>query len=171
MNNKVFVSFEVEDVSDEQIENNVIRNALSVLDHLGVHDAELSCSFVSDNTIRQLNKEYRDKDEATDVLSFPQEEKIAGQANWPAILIEGEQPVPRILGDLVISMESVKRNCVTFDVQCDEEVDSICWDKTTLPTMLMSRCCFFRNRCCGRYGRNRPIEIFRKTATVRRQTW
>ncbi|MCK9286210.1 MAG: rRNA maturation RNase YbeY [Sphaerochaetaceae bacterium] len=125
MNNKVFVSFEVEDVSDEQIENNVIRNALSVLDHLGVHDAELSCSFVSDNTIRQLNKEYRDKDEATDVLSFPQEEKIAGQANWPAILIEGEQPVPRILGDLVISMESVKRNCVTFDVQCDEEVDRL----------------------------------------------
>ena len=33
--------------------------------------AELSCSFVSVNEIRQLNKDYRGMDSETDVLSFP----------------------------------------------------------------------------------------------------
>ena len=33
--------------------------------------AEVSVSFVDNEQIRQLNREFRDKDAATDVLSFP----------------------------------------------------------------------------------------------------
>ena len=33
--------------------------------------AEISVTFVDNNRIHELNKEYRDKDSATDVLSFP----------------------------------------------------------------------------------------------------
>ena len=33
--------------------------------------AEISVTFVDNAEIQQLNKQYRDKDQATDVLSFP----------------------------------------------------------------------------------------------------
>lgn len=40
-------------------------------------DMEVSVSFVDMEEIRELNRIYRDKDEITDVLSFPQYENIA----------------------------------------------------------------------------------------------
>lgn len=43
------------------------------LDYLGqpTGQLEVSLSFVGENEIRELNKEYRDTDKVTDVLSFP----------------------------------------------------------------------------------------------------
>ena len=59
--------------------------------------AEISVTFVDNNRIHELNKEYRDKDSATDVLSFPLGEN-------------GEYDIDedngcKLLGDIVISME------------------------------------------------------------------
>ena len=59
--------------------------------------AEISVTFVDNNRIHELNKQYRDKDSATDVLSFPMGEN-------------GEYDIDedngcKILGDIVISME------------------------------------------------------------------
>ena len=62
----------------------------------GAEDAavvEVSVLFCDDDRIRELNKAYRDKDTATDVLSFEQ----AGSPD----------PRTRILGDIVISLETV----------------------------------------------------------------
>jgi probable rRNA maturation factor len=55
----------------------------------GVTDGHLSLELVSEGRIRELNREHRDKDEPTDVLSFPLDEAgpVAG---------------PRELGDVVI---------------------------------------------------------------------
>ncbi|MDF1565659.1 MAG: rRNA maturation RNase YbeY [Deltaproteobacteria bacterium] len=64
--------------------------------HLG--RAELSILFVDDPAIRVLNRDYRQKDRPTDVLSFPQD----GLGELPA----GE---PRILGDVVISLPTARR--------------------------------------------------------------
>ncbi len=44
--------------------------AVLVAEHFG-QDAEVSVSFVSNDEIHRLNKIYRQKDRATDVLSFP----------------------------------------------------------------------------------------------------
>ena len=43
------------------------------LEYLGQHTGQLevSLSFVGEDEIRELNKEYRDTDKVTDVLSFP----------------------------------------------------------------------------------------------------
>ena len=38
---------------------------------LGIRDAELSIVVVTDAAIRRLNRRWRGKDRATDVLSFP----------------------------------------------------------------------------------------------------
>ena len=59
--------------------------------------AEISVTFVDNNRIHELNKEYRNKDSATDVLSFPLGEN-------------GEYDIDedngcKLLGDIVISVE------------------------------------------------------------------
>ena len=58
----------------------------------GVEDGHVAVTFVDGERIRELNREWRDKDEPTDVLSFPIDE------NGP---VHGE----RELGDVIISPE------------------------------------------------------------------
>lgn len=59
----------------------------------GVADGHLAIEFVGPARIRELNREHRAEDSATDVLSFP----IDGDAAAPA--------GPRELGDVVICPE------------------------------------------------------------------
>ena len=59
----------------------------------GVDDGHLAIEFVDAERIRELNREHRDRDEPTDVLSFP----IDGADGTPA--------GPRELGDVVICPE------------------------------------------------------------------
>ncbi len=57
---------------------------------------EISVSYLDNASIQQLNKEYRNCDAPTDVLSFSQEE------GSEFLEVPG---LPRILGDVVISLE------------------------------------------------------------------
>lgn len=59
-------------------------------------NAELSLVFCDDDFIQKLNKDYRGKNEPTDVLSFPMEE-------------ENFESEIRMLGDIVISTETALR--------------------------------------------------------------
>ena len=63
---------------------------------LGLSDAELSVLLVDDARIQRLNRLHREKDRPTDVLAFPLDEAP----------VEG---VPRLLGDIVISLETALR--------------------------------------------------------------
>ncbi|MFL5867190.1 MAG: rRNA maturation RNase YbeY, partial [Thermoleophilaceae bacterium] len=58
----------------------------------GVEDGHLAIALVLPGRIRELNREHRGLDEATDVLSFPVDEP-------------GEGVGPRELGDVVICPE------------------------------------------------------------------
>ncbi len=58
--------------------------------------AEISVIFVDDDSIHQLNREYRNIDRATDVLSFPMGENGVYDIN--------NDTGAKILGDIVISM-------------------------------------------------------------------
>ena len=73
-------------------------------------ECELSLLITSDSEIQKLNKEYRDKDKATDVLSFS--------------MIEGlESPIPQpVLGDIVISLETAERQAQEHDVNLYQEL-------------------------------------------------
>ena len=80
----------------------IVREAiLRTLDYEDfVYDAEVSVTFCDNEYIRKLNKKYRDKDKATDVLSFP----IYDDGNFdPTECISGA-----VLGDIVISLERAK---------------------------------------------------------------
>jgi len=69
--------------------------ALDTLSSEGIKNQTLSLSFVDDNFIRDLNKKYRNKDTATDVLSFSLNED-------------------NILGDIVISISTAERNAEKY---------------------------------------------------------
>jgi probable rRNA maturation factor len=68
------------------------RPALAALAAAGVEDGHLAIEFASSARIHELNRENRDLDEPTDVLSFPVDEG-------------GPSAGPRELGDVVISPE------------------------------------------------------------------
>lgn len=65
-------------------------------------NSELSVTFVTNDRIQELNKEYRHKDMATDVISFAMEE--LGEGEIPLIGIE----MPRVLGDIIISVAKAR---------------------------------------------------------------
>jgi probable rRNA maturation factor len=57
----------------------------------------VSIALVSDGIVRSLNREYRDQDRATDVLSFPNEPRTFPHASR------------RFLGDIVIARGVARR--------------------------------------------------------------
>ena len=70
-----------------------LREAVrAALDAAGVEDGHLAVVLVDGERIRELNRDHRGRDEATDVLAFP---------------LDGAAPVagPRELGDVVICPE------------------------------------------------------------------
>lgn len=83
-----------------------------VLDLLGVDAWDLSILICEDPFIRDLNCRYREKDEATDVLSFTQGDRYTGP--------EGEERF--LAGDIVISLGGLSRNVEDFSVDRDEEL-------------------------------------------------
>ncbi|EPD54392.1 YbeY/UPF0054 family metalloprotein [Paenisporosarcina sp. HGH0030] len=70
--------------------------------------SELSVTFVNNEEIQQINHEYRGKNVPTDVISFAMEELGEGEM---AIEVEG---VPRMLGDIIISVERAKEQAVDY---------------------------------------------------------
>ena len=94
----------VQDVGDIQ---GLAEAALIVLSR---QDHELSILLTDDAHIRELNRDYRDKDSPTDVLSFAQQE------GEPFI-----SPLP-ILGDLVISLETAQRQADDLGHSLEAEI-------------------------------------------------
>lgn len=74
----------------------VVRGlAEAMLQKLELSDAELSVLLTDDRTIQTLNREHRQKDKPTDVLAFPLPDAGHGE--------------PRLLGDVVISLDTAQR--------------------------------------------------------------
>jgi probable rRNA maturation factor len=72
---------------DEEL---VARLVAKVLEEEGVVGAEVGVEFVGEKRIRDLNREYRAKDEVTDVLSFPLEEWEPGDPTTDGAGAPGE---------------------------------------------------------------------------------
>lgn len=76
--------------------------------------AEISVTFTDNAGIRELNRQYRDKDIDTDVLSFPMGENGV----WDIDMETGA----KILGDIVISMEKARDQAERFGHSFQREV-------------------------------------------------
>lgn len=75
-------------------------------------DSALSLSLVNDAEIQSLNREHRGKDKPTDVLSFPLFEP--GE--------EGHSEGERLLGDVVISIDTARRQAAEYDAPLQNEI-------------------------------------------------
>lgn len=65
-----------------------------------VQNGECSITFVSSERIQEINRDYRKKDQPTDVISFAMEESGEDE-----IAIIGGDQLPRMLGDIIISVQ------------------------------------------------------------------
>ena len=88
----------------------LLWRAEAMLESLGLRDAELSILLCDDATIRELNRRYRKKNRATDVLAFPMQEG-PGPAGHPGLL-----------GDVVISLPTATRQAAEHDRPIIQEV-------------------------------------------------
>ena len=82
---------------------------------------EISLTFVAPEEIKDINREYREKDCVTDVLSFPQYEReellrIAVQNN------PNEEEAELLLGDVVICREKAVQQAAEFGHSEDREL-------------------------------------------------
>lgn len=75
-------------------------------------NAEVSVVFVTEEAIQALNRDYRNKDCATDVLSFGQQEGEDMPDASGALL----------LGDIVISLERAVEQAATYNHSLEREV-------------------------------------------------
>lgn len=79
-------------------------------------NSEVSVTFVSNERIREINREYRHKDQPTDVISFALEELGEDE-----IEIVGED-IPRLLGDIIISVERAKEQAEEYNHSFSREL-------------------------------------------------
>lgn len=77
-----------------------------VLTAEGAAGAEVGVTFVGERRIRDLNREHRDVDQVTDVLSFPLED--AGETRGAADAV-ADGGAPRLLGDVVVCARQALR--------------------------------------------------------------
>ncbi|WP_342472683.1 rRNA maturation RNase YbeY [Metasolibacillus sp. FSL H7-0170] len=78
--------------------------------------SELSITFVTNEAIHEINREYRDKDQPTDVISFALEELGEGETE---IIGEG---LPRVLGDIIISVERTQEQAEEYGHSFEREL-------------------------------------------------
>ena len=116
MSNKVLITNSQKAIKVPSGLRILIRRACNaVLEYEHFDDpAEISVTFVDNNRIHELNKEYRDKDSATAVLSFPLGEN-------------GEYDIDedngcKLLGDIVISMERAMEQAELYGHSLQREV-------------------------------------------------
>jgi len=76
----------------------------------GCANKEISITFVDDEGIQRINKQYLSKDRPTNVISFSLQEGEFGDIN------------PAMLGDVVISVDTAIRDADKGNLSFDEEI-------------------------------------------------
>ncbi|MBN2898638.1 MAG: rRNA maturation RNase YbeY [Clostridia bacterium] len=93
-------------VIPEEIEPLLENLIMRVVEHEELDKfCEVSVLFVDNEKIRVMNRDYRNKDAATDVLSFPQ---------YDDVFAETEKEEHVLLGDIVISLERAVEQAEDF---------------------------------------------------------
>lgn len=95
---------DIDNQTNYKLQLTPLENVLSYLTD-GANTIELLLS--NNNTIQDINREYRNIDKATDVLSFPYEQNG----------FEGE-----VLGSIIISIDYVKKGAIDFHHSEDDEL-------------------------------------------------
>ncbi len=98
---------------DKDLEAGILLAITTVLEYEDMDlDYEVSLSFVDNEEIRELNKNFRNIDRETDVLSFPNIEDFELDYDFG----------PKLLGDIVISLEKAKEQAKEYKHSFEREI-------------------------------------------------
>lgn len=89
----------------------VRRSLKRLLKELGFKNSEVSLLLVDDDQIREINKNYLQRDRPTNVISFAMTDGAFGDVH------------PEILGDIILSVETAARDALTCDIDFMDEVE------------------------------------------------
>ena len=106
---KVKISFKIRSLIKKAVKETLTEEKFE-------YPAEISVSFVDNQKIHELNREYREKDRPTDVLSFPmweKEELSDGSA------LDGHAVT---LGDIIISAEKAQAQAEEYGHSIEREI-------------------------------------------------
>jgi len=98
---KILLEKSTEELIEKVIETTLRMEGMTL-------DYEVSVSFVTNEEIRDLNKQYRNMDRETDVLSFPFDDEF--------------ETGTRILGDIVLSVEKAMDQAEDFGHSVEREL-------------------------------------------------
>ncbi|MCA1292998.1 rRNA maturation RNase YbeY [Paenibacillus sp. alder61] len=90
----------------------------------GISEGEVALTFVNDEAIHELNREYRGIDRPTDVLSFAMNESLEEELDIVYELEEGEEldELADVLGDIVISVERAQAQSEEYGHSLEREI-------------------------------------------------
>ena len=109
--------------SDKSFKGEFFKKILQIgVGELGLKDKgiEISLNLVDQSKIRELNKEYRKKDKATDVLSFPMAEGLE-IGNWK-LEIPKSNATTFDLGDIFICLSFAKNDAKSENVSIEKKL-------------------------------------------------
>ncbi len=96
------------------------RDAQTILDALNYSDFDLGIWITTNKTIHKFNKEYRGKDKATDVLSFPYHTDLkAGER----ITVTSEDD--KNLGDLILAPEYIMHDLPNWNTTFEKHLQRL----------------------------------------------
>lgn len=105
-----------------QVSKDIIDMLEKLIKYTAEHEevdenSEVSISFVNNDEIQRINKQYRGKDYPTDVISFALEEQSEDELE-----IIGDESLPVHLGDIVISIEKAKEQSEEYEHSFEREI-------------------------------------------------
>lgn len=116
----------IDDVNDWLVEKpnmleiieNVIRTSLEEEDFST--DVEVSVTLTNNKTIKEINRDHRNIDEVTDVISFPQIDWKDEQIEPGAYTNLAAGNI--ILGDIVVSIDRLKEQAIEYNHSLEREL-------------------------------------------------
>ncbi|GIM44754.1 endoribonuclease YbeY [Collibacillus ludicampi] len=121
MDVSVEVIQEVEMDLPVDVDDLLTKAIMAAASYEGCETVDVAVTIVDDETIRELNRTYRNKDASTDVLSFAMNESIEDEPDIVYDDLEDEieeQP----LGDIVISLPTAIRQAEEYGHSLEREL-------------------------------------------------
>ncbi|MEC0181432.1 rRNA maturation RNase YbeY [Paenibacillus peoriae] len=90
----------------------------------GVTDGEVALTFVNDEQIHELNRDYRGIDRPTDVLSFAMKETLDEELEiiYEPVEENALENVPDVLGDIIISIQTAQAQSEEYGHSIEREI-------------------------------------------------
>lgn len=116
---------EINNLTSRKIDEKFLKKVAKIvlgkeIKGLRTKNISLSIALVGRDQIKELNKKYRHKNRATDVLAFGEDSKPRG---YPKEINQPDYQAP--LGEIVICMKEVEKNAKRFGVAFEKELKRV----------------------------------------------